>query len=185
MTDFRPNDAAGYVYDQMADHLAARIESGELAPNTPLPNERRLAEEYAVSLGTARHATRLLRYRGLVVTLRAKGTYIADHPSSRALETETVPLFERKDAGETAVNELAGIALCPLEMGMEMLGAVPEFDSTELDAAVLSVLTALNDRVREAPDAPTKPQYDTRVLHVGGLVLTLSTQRPATAAPTV
>lgn len=62
----------------MAEHLAARIESGELAPNTALPSERRLAQEYKVSLGTARHATRLLRYRGLVVTVRSKGTYIAD-----------------------------------------------------------------------------------------------------------
>lgn len=62
----------------MAEHLARRIESGELAPNTALPSERRLAQEYQVSLGTARHATRLLRYRGLVVTVRSKGTYIAD-----------------------------------------------------------------------------------------------------------
>ncbi|WP_376766027.1 GntR family transcriptional regulator [Amycolatopsis pithecellobii] len=62
----------------MAEHLAARIEAGELALNTPLPSERRLAHEYGVSLGTARRATRLLRYRGLVVTIRSKGTYIAD-----------------------------------------------------------------------------------------------------------
>jgi DNA-binding GntR family transcriptional regulator len=62
----------------MYDHLAARIVSGDLAPNTPLPSERRLAQEYSVSLGTARHATRLLRFRGLVKTIRSKGTYIAE-----------------------------------------------------------------------------------------------------------
>ncbi|WP_236793304.1 hypothetical protein [Amycolatopsis sp. GM8] len=99
----------------------------------------------------------------------------------RALETETVPLFERKDDGEIAVNELAGIALCLLEMGMEMLSAVPEFDSAELDAAVLDAVTVLNDRVREPPDAPAKPQYDTHVLRVGGLVLTVSTERTDSA----
>jgi DNA-binding GntR family transcriptional regulator len=75
---FDPGDTPGYVYEMMADHLAARIEAGEMAPNTPLPSERRLAEEYGVSLGTARHATRLLRYRGLVITIRSKGTYITD-----------------------------------------------------------------------------------------------------------
>lgn len=74
---FRLGATPGYLYEDMANHLAARIKSGELRPNTPLPSERRLAEEYGVSLGTARHATRLLRYRGLVVTIRAKGTYIA------------------------------------------------------------------------------------------------------------
>lgn len=78
MTDFEPNPAIGYLYEQMAQHLAARIESGELAPNRPLPSERRLAVEYGVALGTARHATRLLRYRGLVVTVRSKGTYVID-----------------------------------------------------------------------------------------------------------
>jgi GntR family transcriptional regulator len=66
----------GYVYETMADHIAERIISGELTANTPLPSERALACEYGVSLGTARHATRLLRYRGLVVTVRSKGTYV-------------------------------------------------------------------------------------------------------------
>jgi aminoglycoside phosphotransferase (APT) family kinase protein len=49
-----------------------------LKPNTPLVAERRLADEYGVSLGTARRATELLRDRGLVFTLRSKGTFIAD-----------------------------------------------------------------------------------------------------------
>jgi DNA-binding GntR family transcriptional regulator len=71
------DDAPGYIYEKMADHLAERIHKGDLAPNTPLPGERDLADEYRVSLGTARHATRLLRDRGLVITVRSKGTYIA------------------------------------------------------------------------------------------------------------
>ncbi|UIJ64127.1 winged helix-turn-helix domain-containing protein [Amycolatopsis acidiphila] len=61
----------------MAAQLAARIVSGELPAHTPLPSERDLAAEYGVSLGTARHATRILRYRGLLVTVRSKGTYVA------------------------------------------------------------------------------------------------------------
>lgn len=73
---FDPHATPGYAYQQLADHLAARIAAGELRPNTPLPAERQLAEEYGVSVGTARHATRLLRYRGLVKTIRSKGTYV-------------------------------------------------------------------------------------------------------------
>jgi GntR family transcriptional regulator len=76
--DFEPGDTPGYIYERMADHLAERIITGDLAPNKPLPAERRLAEEYGVSLGTARRATELLRERGLVVTLRSKGTFVAD-----------------------------------------------------------------------------------------------------------
>lgn len=73
-----PGGEPGYVYEWMARDLGMRIESGELKPNSPLPSERRLADEYGVSLGTARHATRLLKFRGLVVTIRSKGTYIKD-----------------------------------------------------------------------------------------------------------
>lgn len=70
-------DPYSYLYKVMADHLAARIVSGELAPDQPLPAEGELAVQYGVSLGTARHATRLLRERGLVLTVRSKGTYVA------------------------------------------------------------------------------------------------------------
>lgn len=73
-----PGGPPGYVYEWLAGEIAARIESGELPPHTPLPSERHLASQYDVALGTARHATRLLRLRGFVVTLKSKGTYVAD-----------------------------------------------------------------------------------------------------------
>lgn len=72
----------GYLYEQLADHLESLIVAGVLRPNTPLPAERRLAEEHGVSLGTARLATDLLRRRGLVVTIRSKGTYVTTSPSA-------------------------------------------------------------------------------------------------------
>jgi DNA-binding GntR family transcriptional regulator len=72
------------VYVLVADHIAARIAAGELAPGARLPAERDLAAEYDVALGTARRAVEELRGRGLVVTLPAKGTFVAakaDAPS--------------------------------------------------------------------------------------------------------
>jgi GntR family transcriptional regulator len=73
LADYEP---PGYLYEAVASDLARRIESGELAPNTPLPAEIDLARRYGVSLGTARNATRLLRERGLVLTVRSKGTFV-------------------------------------------------------------------------------------------------------------
>ena len=66
-----------YVYMQMADHIAERIAKGVLRPGARLPGERDLAAEYGVAHLTARRATRELRERGLVVTLPAKGTFVA------------------------------------------------------------------------------------------------------------
>lgn len=65
-----------YVYIAVADHIAARIEAGELTTGSRLPAERDLAADYQVAVGTARRAVEELRDRGLVVTLPAKGTYI-------------------------------------------------------------------------------------------------------------
>ncbi|NSL43213.1 winged helix-turn-helix domain-containing protein [Streptomyces sp. 8P21H-1] len=71
-----PNKIA-YVYMQVADHITARIASGELRPGARLPGERDLGTEYGVTYLTARRAIRELRERGLVLTLPAKGTFVA------------------------------------------------------------------------------------------------------------
>jgi GntR family transcriptional regulator len=77
-------DAGGpaYTYARVADHVAARIKAGELAAGARLPAERDLAAEYGVALGTARRAVEELRARGLVVTLPAKGTFVAGQRSA-------------------------------------------------------------------------------------------------------
>ncbi|MFC7815273.1 MULTISPECIES: winged helix-turn-helix domain-containing protein [unclassified Streptomyces] len=87
-----PNKIA-YVYMQMADHIAERISAGELRPGARLPGERDLAAEYGVAHLTARRATRELRERGLVVTLPAKGTFVA-YPEG----TNESPVPEQGDA---------------------------------------------------------------------------------------
>ncbi|MFI9236069.1 GntR family transcriptional regulator [Streptomyces sp. NPDC053079] len=68
---------AAYVYMQVADHLADQIDSGKLNLGARLPGERDLAEEYGVAIGTARRAIQELRDRGLLITLPAKGTFVA------------------------------------------------------------------------------------------------------------
>jgi GntR family transcriptional regulator len=64
------------VYVQVADHITARIEAGELAPGARLPAERDLATEYGVAYDTIRRATALLRDRGLIITIVGRGTYV-------------------------------------------------------------------------------------------------------------
>lgn len=70
-----PSDPT-YVYLEIADNLAGRIQAGEFKPGKPLPGERQLAEEFGVALNTIRRALVELRDRDLVVTLAAKGTYV-------------------------------------------------------------------------------------------------------------
>ncbi len=71
------HDPLQLAYVQVADHIAARISAGEFEPGTRLPPERDLASEYGVAYNTLRQAMGVLRDRGLVVTLRGHGNYVA------------------------------------------------------------------------------------------------------------
>ena len=66
------------IYEQVAEHLAARIEAGELPSGSKLPPERELAEQYGVAYNTMRKATEILRDRGLIITMHGRGTYVAE-----------------------------------------------------------------------------------------------------------
>lgn len=74
------------LYVQLADVIAGKIESGELAPDRPIPSENHLADEYGVARLTARRAAQELRERGLIVTVRGKGSFVVEQPPSDAPE---------------------------------------------------------------------------------------------------
>ena len=70
-------DSATPVYVQVAEILRARIESGELLPDRPVPSESQLQQDLGVARGTARKAITVLREQGLVVTVRGRGSYVS------------------------------------------------------------------------------------------------------------
>ena len=79
LCDCRPvidHDGPTPLYVQVADAIEARIASGELQPNRPIPSENQLVQQYGVARGTARKAIELLRDRGLVITVTGRGTYV-------------------------------------------------------------------------------------------------------------
>lgn len=63
------------IKEQVANDLEKDIRSGVIAPDSRLPSELELAEQYGVARGTARDAVGLLRDRGLVVTRWGRGTF--------------------------------------------------------------------------------------------------------------
>ncbi|CAM3843549.1 GntR family transcriptional regulator [Nocardiopsis gilva] len=77
-TEELKHESATPLYMQLANIVAAKIASGELQPDRPIPAETRLAEQYGIARLTARRAVRELQERGLVVTVPGKGTYVAE-----------------------------------------------------------------------------------------------------------
>lgn len=70
-------DSATPVYVQVANLIAERIAAGTYLPDRPIPSETHLQQELGVARDTVRAGVALLRDRGLVVTVRGKGTYVS------------------------------------------------------------------------------------------------------------
>jgi DNA-binding GntR family transcriptional regulator len=64
------------LYMQLADVIAAKIATGEYAPDRMIPTPARLADEYGIAVLTARRAMRELRERGLIFTVPGKGSFV-------------------------------------------------------------------------------------------------------------
>jgi GntR family transcriptional regulator len=65
------------IVAQLAAMLRARIESGELAPNQPIPGESTLMRQYGVARETARQVMHTLAAEGLVYVVQGRGAYVA------------------------------------------------------------------------------------------------------------
>jgi len=68
---------------QIAAFLRAKIESGELPPDTKIPSHIALAQQYQVSPETASKAVRILRDEGLVLVVAGYGTFVVAQPGKR------------------------------------------------------------------------------------------------------
>lgn len=66
------------LYQQLADLLRAQIESGELPPNRPIPTEQRLMQMHELGRDTVRRAIGVLKEEGLLITVKARGTFVVD-----------------------------------------------------------------------------------------------------------
>jgi GntR family transcriptional regulator len=65
------------AYLRIHAELRQRIQRGDYAPESPLPSQRRLSEEFGVTLMTLRQAIELLKREQLLLTRPGLGTYVA------------------------------------------------------------------------------------------------------------
>jgi GntR family transcriptional regulator len=66
------------LYYQLAEHIRAQIQSGELQPGDRLPSERELSQQAGVSRMTARQALAYLTRAGLLTVRHGIGTFISE-----------------------------------------------------------------------------------------------------------
>jgi GntR family transcriptional regulator len=78
-------DKAIPLYYQLETILRKKITAGDYTPDTPLPSEDALAEEYEVSRITVRQALSSLEQDGLVIRQRGKGTFVSEKANTLEL----------------------------------------------------------------------------------------------------
>jgi GntR family transcriptional regulator len=70
------HDSSVPVATQVARDIEKDIRAGRLAPDTRLPSEAELSEQYGVARMTVRRAVARLRDDGLVVTVHGRGSFV-------------------------------------------------------------------------------------------------------------
>ena len=110
------------IYKSIADRLRLRLNSADFAIGSPLPREKKLAEEFGVARMTIRKAIDLLVDWGLVVRRHGSGTYVA-----------------RKDVHHETSN-LTGLAEVLRKQGKEVVSQVLAFEVMPAPPAIASLL---------------------------------------------
>ncbi|KFU75201.1 GntR family transcriptional regulator [Amycolatopsis lurida] len=75
----------GTGYRELAAILRDAIQRGDYAPDTTLPKQDELANEYDVNVNTVRKAVGVLEAEGLVTPIRRRGTVIRARPPMKRL----------------------------------------------------------------------------------------------------
>jgi len=84
--DFHIERSGVPIYLQIRDQFRRAIGNGTLRPGEQLPTMRQLAVDLKVDLNTVRHAYDELERSGVIVILRARGTYVAEKPPAEDAE---------------------------------------------------------------------------------------------------
>ena len=79
--DFHIERSGVPIYVQIRDQFHRAIGNGSLRPGEQLPTMRQLAVDLKIDLNTVRHAYDELERSGVIVIMRARGTYVAEKPT--------------------------------------------------------------------------------------------------------
>src|SRR3954470_6228134 len=79
--------APGALYQQILDGIKREISEGRLAPGSPLPSFRGLAEDLLVSVITVKRAYEELEREGIIYRRQGLGTFVAEAAGKRTRES--------------------------------------------------------------------------------------------------
>ncbi|HCF82795.1 MAG TPA: GntR family transcriptional regulator [Ruminococcaceae bacterium] len=67
------------IYEQLYNGIARLVSAGELSADEKLPAVREVAKQFGINPNTVQKAYAQLEQRGLIYSIPAKGSYVAQH----------------------------------------------------------------------------------------------------------
>ncbi len=104
------------VSDQLVERFEQKVALGELGPGSKFPTERVISKEFNVSRSVVREAFARLAERGILISRRGSGAYVADNVHYRAFQVtaqevsaieDVIKLLELRLAFEVEMTKLA------------------------------------------------------------------------------
>lgn len=102
------------IYEQIARQIKSAILAGELPENSPLPSIRNLAKDLQVSVITTKRAYDELEKEGYIVTVPAKGCFVAAG-NRQAFEQQVYAELKTKMKEASILARQAGITTAELK----------------------------------------------------------------------
>ncbi len=103
-----PN-AAGTVYDQIADAITVQIAAGDIAQGERLPAARDLADALGLNVHTVLHAYQRLRDDGLVELRRGRGAVVVGAVAIGELQDSVAAVVSAARANGVGAAALSAI----------------------------------------------------------------------------
>lgn len=107
------SSAPGALYEQIVASLKREVSEGRLAPGTPLPSFRGLAEQLLVSVITVKRAYEELERDGIIYRRQGLGTFVAEAATDRSREAK---LARARELFAEGAREAAEAGLSPREI---------------------------------------------------------------------
>ena len=136
---------AALLAKDLVDRFEDRISRGDMPPGSRFPTEREVTDDFGVSRTVVREAFARLSARGLLVSRRGAGAFVADHAQYRAFQVapeevaevaDLLKLLEMRRGFEMEMAELAAHRrsnddLANMRTALEMME-----HSTDVDGSV-------------------------------------------------
>jgi GntR family transcriptional repressor for pyruvate dehydrogenase complex len=129
---------AAVLADELVRQIEGQIRRGLLPPGTRVPTEHALADQFDVSRTVVREAFARLAARGLILSRRGSGAYVADEAMYRAFQVTAGEISNLEDV----------IALLELRIGFE--AEMAELAATRHSAKQLDAIAAAQQVMKEA-----------------------------------